>query len=119
MQRATNDYQEYILFLADKCHKDITDVKYTGGDSLENPARVTFSDEGKTFDGYYEIINGYTVFIKVGGPIVATREADAPLYGVITLSKDYKFNKKKLSQGEKYIQIPKIDYPEENTCPIN
>lgn len=118
MQRASNNYQEYVLFLADKCQKDITSVKYTGGDSLENPARVTFSDEGKTFDGYYEILNGYTVFIKVGGPIVATREADVPFYGLITLSKDYKFNKKKLSQGEKFIQIPKIEYTEENTCPF-
>lgn len=118
MQMAANNYQEYVLNLTDKCQKDITSVKYTGGDSLENPARITFSNEGQTFDGYYEIINGYTVFIKVGGPIVATREADVPFYGLITLSKDYKIDKKKLSQGEKYIQMPKIDYTEENTCPI-
>ena len=119
MQRAANNYQEYVLFLADKCQKDITSVKYTGGDSLENPARITFNNEGQTFDGYYDIIRDYTVFIKDGTVIGATKEADAPLYGLITLSKDYKINKKKLSQGEKYIQIPKIDYAEENTCPIN
>ena len=113
-----NYFQEYILFLADKCQKDITSVKYTGGDSLENPARITFSNEGQTFDGYYDIIRDYTVFIKDGTVIGATKEADAPLYGVITLSKDYEFDQKKLSQGEKFIQIPKIDYTEENTCPF-
>ena len=119
MQMAANNYQEYVLFLVDKCQKDITSVKYTGGDSLENPARVTFSNEGQTFDGYYDIIRDYTVFIKDGTVIGATKEADAHLYGLITLSKDYEFDQKKLSQGEKFIQIPKIDYTEENTCPFN
>ena len=119
MQMAANNFQEYVLFLVDKCQKDITSVKYTGGDSIENPARITFSNEGQTFDGYYDIIREYTVFIKEGKVIGATKEADAPLYGVITLSKDYEFNEKKLSQGEKFIQIPKIDYTEENTCPFN
>lgn len=119
MQMAANNYQDYVLFLVDKCQNDITSVKYTGGDSLENPARITFSNEGQTFDGYYDIIRDYTVFIKEGKVIGATKEVDVPLYGVITLSKDYKFNKKKLSQGEKFIQIPKIDYTEENTCPFN
>ena len=119
MQMAANNYQEYVLFLADKCQKDITSVKYTGGDSLENPARITFSNEGQTFDGYYDIIREYTVFIKDGTVIGATKEADAPLYGLITLSKDYKINKKKLSQGEKYIQMPKIDNTKESTCPFN
>ena len=119
MQKAANNYQEYVLFLADKCQKDITSVKYTGGDSLENPARITFSNEGQTFDGYYDIIREYTVFIKEGKVIGATKEVDAPLYGVITLSKDYEFNNEKLSQGEKFIPISKIDYTEENTCPFN
>ena len=120
MQMAANNYQEYVLSLVDICMKDVSSInKYTGGDSLENPARITFSNEGQTFDGYYDIIRDYTVFIKEGKVIGATKEVDAPLYGVITLSKDYKFNKKKLSQGEKFIQIPKIDYTEENTCPFN
>ena len=119
MQMAGNHYQDYVLFLVDKCQKDITSVKYTGGDSLENPARITFSNEGQTFDGYYDIIRDYTVFIKEGKVIGATKEVDAPLYGIITLSKDYEFDQKKLSQGEKFIQIPKIDYTEENTCPFN
>ena len=120
MQMAANNFQDYVLSLVDVCMKDVSSInKYTGGDSLENPARITFSNEGQTFDGYYDIIRDYTVFIKEGKVIGATKEADASLYGVITLSKDYKFNKKKLSQGEKFIQIPKIDYTEENTCPFN
>ena len=120
MQMAANHYQEYVLSLVDICMKNVSSInKYTGGDSLENPARITFSNEGQTFDGYYDIIRDYTVFIKDGTVIGATKEVDVPLYGVITLSKDYEFNKKKLSQGEKYIQIPKIDYTEENTCPFN
>ena len=120
MQMAANNFQDYVLSLVDVCMKDVSSInKYTGGDSLENPARITFSNEGQTFDGYYDIIREYTVFIKEGKVIGATKEADAPLYGVITLSKDYEFNNKKLSQGEKYIQIPKIDYTEENTCPFN
>ena len=120
MQNAINRYQEYVLSLVDICMKNVSSInKYTGGDSLENPARITFSNEGQTFDGYYDIIREYTVFIKEGKVIGATKEADAPLYGVITLSKNYEFNNKKLSQGEKFIQIPKIDYTEENTCPFN
>ena len=119
MQNAKNRYQEFLMVTMDLCKKDIGSInKYTGGDSERNPAKPTFSSEGQTFNGYYDIIYDYTVFIVDGSVVGATKEADAPLYGLITLSKDYIFDDKKLSKGEKFIQIPKVDNINDNTCPL-